>query len=161
MMHYSTSGQSLLKRKTFLRQSSDLRSSGKRRAQAMLEMAIVLPFLLVLVMLIIQYSLIMNAAVAVTNLSREGARFAATQTGSDKPIRDRVRSVCPPIIGASNLQDADIVITPTDVTARKPGSLISVAISYNMSRKLFLPATFFGYQIFAQNYTGQSTMMIE
>jgi Flp pilus assembly protein TadG len=133
-----------------------------RRGQTLVELALVLPILLMLLMMIVQYSIIMNAAASIKNLSREGARFAATQPDSDTDIKARMASVCPPTIKWSDVS-GNVTITPAEnATSRTTsGQLITVAISYNMSKKLFLPSKFFGIKIFSTNYSASTEMMIE
>jgi len=154
--------------------------SGKSRGQAIVEFALVLPVLLVLSMLIIQYGIIFYTTIGLTNLSREGARFAATQPAStvaatvatqDAAVRTRIQNVLPPSIKWADIQN-NITITCLDTAGndkdasgnpipRAAGLLIKVTITYNMSNKLFLPSTFFGVRIFSTNYTTFTTMMIE
>lgn len=131
-----------------------------RRGQALVEFALVLPVLLILTMLIIQYGIIAFTTSGLTNLSREGARFAATAPASDKDIKQHIRNVLPPSI---NYSDLTITITPDEGTdARKLNSkeLVYVSISYPMSKKLFLPSRFFGVPIFSQTFTTTTQMMV-
>lgn len=131
------------------------------RGQALVEFALVLPVLLVLSMLIIQYGIIFYTTLSVTNLTREGARYAATAPVSDDPIFTRIQNVMPPNIKYSDL---NITISPDEgdsVRAVGSGGLITVTITYDMSKKLFLPSTFFGAKIFSSTYSTQATMMVE
>ena len=135
--------------------------SRKNRGQALVEFALVLPVLLVLTMLIIQYGIIFYTSIGVTNLSREGARFAATAPASDTDINKRIKDVAPPNIKYSDLT---INITPASGSPDRvvgTRALIKVEVSYDMKKKLFLPSTFFGAKIFSETYTAQTTMMIE
>lgn len=133
-----------------------------RKGQAIVETALVLPILLILSMLIVQFAIVMNATSTLTNLTREGARFAATQPAADAPIRARIQQVCPPSILWTNIQN-NIVVTPAQNTAGRTmsGQLITVQITYNMRNKAFLPTTFFGIPLFQTNYVAYTTMMIE
>jgi Flp pilus assembly protein TadG len=150
-----------------------------RRGQALVEFALVLPVLLVLTMLIIQYGIIFYTTIGLTNLSREGARYAATlPASSDDDIVatqqastiTRMEDVLPPSIKWSDLYisatnnnftftylDKDGAESDTPVAS----GLVKVTITYNMSNKLFLPSTFLGAKIFSTNYTTSTTMMIE
>lgn len=137
------------------------RKSGKSRGQALVEFALVLPVLLVLTLLIIQYGIIFYTSIGVTNLSREGARFAATAPASDDDIEERIENVMPPNIKFSDLS---IVVSPSEGSADRvvgTRALITVEVSYDMKKKLFLPSTFFKVKIFNETYTAQTTMMIE
>lgn len=141
---------------------------GRRRASTLVEMALVMPILLVLSLFIIQYGVFMNAAVSLTNLSREGARFAVVQPETDSVIKARMQQACPPSIKWSDVQN-NIVISPAQGSSdRVVGSrqLITVQINYDMGKKLFLPATlnfpFMGkITLFNQTYSAKAVMMIE
>lgn len=130
----------------------------KRRGQVMIELAIVLPVMFVLALLIVQYSVLMNTAASVTNLSREGARYAARAPESDSAIKQQVRDAVP---NGITITDDDITISPASTANRSQGLPITVSVSYDMSKKHFLPANFFGLRIFAQSYVSSTTMMIE
>jgi len=141
--------------------------------QALVEFALVLPVLLILTMLIIQYGIIFYTTLSLTNLSREGARFAATQPAStdnsvistqQSSINTRMANVAPSNIVWNNVSST---ITYYDATSgseiSKPaaGALVGVSLTYDMSRKLFLPSTFLGIKIFSTSYTTFTKMMIE
>lgn len=135
--------------------------SGKSRGQALVEFALVLPLLLILTMLIIQYGIIFYTTIGITNLSREGARYAATAPASDDDIEERIEDVMPPSI---DYDDLSIDIEPdegSDDRVIGTRALISVEISYDMENKLFLPSTFLGVRVFSDTYTAQTTMMVE
>jgi len=141
----------------------------KNRGQALVEFALVLPVLLILTMFIIQYGIIFYTAIGLTNLSREGARFAATAPTSsdssqpDKDILQRMKDVLPANIAWSDVAPPNTVISANPSTSRytNSGGLITVTITYNMKKKLFLPSTFLGVTVFSSSYTTQTTMMIE
>jgi Flp pilus assembly protein TadG len=144
-----------------------------RRGQALVEFALVLPVLLILTMLIVQYGIIFYATISLTNLSREGARYAATLPASSDSdtynaqktaTNTRMSQVIP---GNIRWSDVSSTITYHDATsgdaidAPTSGALVQVTLTYNMSRKLFLPSTFLGVHIFNTNYTTSTSMMIE
>ena len=141
-----------------------LRSNSRRRGAAMVEMAFVVAILLTLTLGLIQWGIIMNASIALTNLSREGARFAAVkwkETGSDTMIKDYVK------LHADNngikASDLTITISP-DEAARltmASGTAITVTVSYDMNKKLFLPAQFFDAIFFNGTYKAEGSMMME
>jgi len=143
-------------------------NTARRRASTLVETALVLPILLVLSMFIIQYGIFMNAAVSLTNLSREGARFAVVQPEVDSTIKARMQQVCPATLRWSDVQN-NIVISPSEGSSlRVVGSrqLVTVQINYNMGNKLFLPATlnfpFMGkITLFNKTYSAKAVMMIE
>lgn len=129
------------------------------RGSTLVEFALVVTLLLVLSLLIVQYGVIMNATVTLSHLSREGARYAAVHPGTDAAIRSYVQTATPGLIKYS---DMTITITPTEGSAsRVSGNPITVTITYDMRRKLFLPSTFFGIPIFSPNYSTKATMLIE
>lgn len=134
----------------------------RHRGQALIEFAIVLPLLTVLALFIVQYGIIYRTTINLTNLTREGARYAATAPGSNSDIEDRVKAVIP-----SNINPDDVVINvlPDDESdpARKPGSggNITVEVEYDMRKKIFLPTTIFGAHIFAETYKTQATFAVQ
>jgi Flp pilus assembly protein TadG len=128
--------------------------AGKRRSgSAMVEFAIVVPFLLVLTMGLVQYGMLSNASSVVTNLTREGARYGAvhatetdttlngTSFPTDTAIKRYIQQVAEPTtIGAAGVPDDSISISPAvGDPSRKSGNPITVTITYDMRRKLFLP----------------------
>lgn len=142
---------------------------GVARGSTLVEFAMVLPILLMVSMLIIQYGLILNTALALTHLAREGARYAAVNpvaanpTGAgrtiDSDIEDNMQSKAS--LG-NTVTDAEITVTPTDAASRVPNSEIKVTITYNMKKKMFLPSKFFNVGIFGSGtYTTSTTMRIE
>lgn len=132
----------------------------KRRGAAIVEMAFVVVILLSLTMGILQWGLIMNASISVTNLSREGARFAAVNhaNGNDQ-IENYVKTNVPPGI---NADDLTVAISPAEGTPeRVSGQAITVSVSYNMSKKLFLPSEIFHVTFFNGTYKAEGRMMME
>ncbi len=141
----------------------------RRRGVALVEMALVLPIFLVLSLLLIQYGIYMNTATSLTNLSREGARYAAVQPLVDQDIKDHMEEACPDSLNWDHIED-NIVILPAEGSSyRKVGTrkLITVQINYSMSNKLFLPAQlrfpFMSQPIVLFNgiYTTKTAMMVE
>jgi Flp pilus assembly protein TadG len=133
---------------------------GRRRASTLVELALVMPMLLLLALLIVQYSIFMNTAASIINLSREGARLAVSSQASDDVIKARIQDLKGQY--GVNLADNDITITPVDDANRKlAGTLVTVSITYDMGKKLFLPPKLFGMTLFSQDYVGQTTMMMQ
>ncbi|MCS6863337.1 MAG: pilus assembly protein [Abditibacteriales bacterium] len=131
----------------------------RQRGATLVEFALVITFLLILSLLIIQYGVIMNTAITLSHLSREGARYAAVRPGTDAAIRSYIQTATPGLIKYS---DMTITITPAEGSStRVSGNPITVTITYNMQRKLFLPSTFFGIPIFSPTYSTKATMLIE
>lgn len=153
---------SKLRSRTFIYPTSGIRRN-RSAGQAIVETALVLPILLILSLMVVQYGIIAFTAVALTNLAREGVRFAATTPQSDAAIKERIQAVCPPSIRWADI-DRNIVITPRQGDyARATGTrqLITVEVGYNMANKMFLPRTFFGIRVFNTNYKAKASMMIE
>jgi Flp pilus assembly protein TadG len=131
----------------------------QQRGAILVEFAMVLTFLLVLSLTMIQYGVIMNATVTLSHLSREGARYAAVHPATDSAILSYIQSATPGLIKYS---DMTITVSPSQGSAQRvSGNPITVQISYNMQKKLFLPATFFGIPIFSPTYTTKAIMVIE
>lgn len=131
-----------------------------------MEFALVVPILLMLTLGIIQYGIIFMTMLSLTNLSREGARYAATAPSLDAPIDARIEALLPSNIQWSDIYPKNILILPKQGDASRvlgnasPG-LISVSITYDMRKKLFIPSTFFNFHIFNTTYTTTTYMMIE
>ena len=139
-----------------------VKNNRRRRGAAIVEMAFVVIILLSLTMGIIQWAFIMNASIGITNLSREGARYAAVHwadADSDNKIKNYVKSDVPPGI---NADDLDILISPAEGSiSRKSGDAITVTVTYDMSKKLFLPAEIFDVTFFSGTYKADGRMMME
>jgi Flp pilus assembly protein TadG len=136
-----------------------MKKRSQRRGATLIEFALVVTLLLVLSLLLVQYGVIMNTTVTLSHLSREGARYAAVHPTTDAAIRSYIQTATPGLIKYSDLT---ITITPTEgSSSRTSGNPITVTITYNMQKKLFLPSTFFGIPIFSPTYTTKATMLIE
>lgn len=156
-----------------------LQHRSKRRGQAILEMAAVVIVLLFLTMGLIQFALIANARITLTNLAREGARFAAvhaTEIDSDNnpdPAKG-IKAHVIKLADATTLADAGtrssvntitVTISPAETsppnplrTSTKP---IQVSVSYDMRHKFFLPVIFPGLANWGNQTTSSASMIIE
>lgn len=114
----------------------------------MVEFALIISLLLVLSLGLVQYGILMNKAIALSHVSREGGRYAAvraTQPDIDKDIKKYMIDV-----GRQNgltIAATDITVSPAQNTAAKPTNRtqyapLTITLTYNMGRHLFLPATF-------------------
>lgn len=130
--------------------------------QAVVEFALVLPVLMILALMIVQYGIIYRTAAQLTNLSREGARYAATAPTSDAAIDQRIEDVIPSNINYNDINIAFDPVSETDIR-RLPGSgsTITVIVTYDMSKKVFLPSTIFGIHIFVETYTARATFAVQ
>ncbi len=134
--------------------------SARKRGTALVEFALVLPILLLLSMGIIQYGIIFNATNSVSQIAREGGRSAAVnglKPNGDALIEQSVQTAAASTGLVVTPSDLSVAITPA-LASRSAGQPIDVAVTYNMRRKVFLPAmvpaTF-------STYTRHTTMMLE
>jgi len=138
---------------------------GRRSGQALIEMALVISALIMLTMGIIQYGIVYNATTSLTNITREGARYAAVK-GLDSSVTDdaiKARVVDISRTTPVTLTAANVTITPDKAgrTVAGDGTMVTVTVSYNMRPKLFLPTSFPGLSRFSSNYTTTGSMLIE
>lgn len=147
----------------------DFKQNHRRRGVALVELSLVLSILLGLSLLLIQYGIIMNTAVTLTNLSREGVRYAVVNPASDEAIKTYMYEVCPPG-GLKQNWNRDIKnnIVIVAYGTRQAGSKarMTVTINYNMANRLFLPSQLrlpFSrpIKIFNTTYSASSSMLIE
>lgn len=176
-----------MKQQKLIRRRGAVRASGRRRGSTLVEFALIAPLLLLISLGIVQYGVITNATNTLTNIAREGARFAAIKPGTSAApndgdtglnpgsgtIRNHVKNVC----AATTIRFADIDdpstgsgssyvapridITTPDSGGRIPGNRIVVTITYPMSRKLFAPNKLLGFRFFPDTYTSTATFVIE
>jgi Flp pilus assembly protein TadG len=117
---------------------ADVASSRKRRrregGQSLVEFAIVLPIFLVLVFGIIDFSMALRSYVALTNATREGARYGAL--GGTKGTFPASCSNPDTVVGrvcraASGLTLDDVRVTYPDAGGKLPGNAVVVAAEYD------------------------------
>lgn len=97
------------------------------RGQAIVEMALVLPLLIMILFGIVEFGRVLNTYIVVTNLSREGARFAAVG-GSDTAVTDFIKNAA-----AGSGFDVSLIQvqpSPPSINKRLRGSTIQVRVSY-------------------------------
>lgn len=134
----------------------------RRLGSVILETALVMPLMLLLVLGIIQYGFIMNASNALTQIARESARNAALNPLNDTNIKLFVKAECAKTaINYNDITDAGVSISPSVPSNRVAGSLVTVSLTYPMSRKLFLPSSFFGISIFNSTVVKSGDYLIE
>jgi Flp pilus assembly protein TadG len=124
------------------------RNSRRQGSVVFMEFFLLAPVLLLMALSVIQYGLIVRATTLVTNISREGARFAATsEKKSDEEIKEYVEQITKDAglipqnaeLGGNTLV---LTISPTENTpTRKVGEPITITVQYNMSPRIFLPGT--------------------
>lgn len=132
----------------------------------MVETALVLAaVLLPLTVGILQFGIVLNATNTLTQIAREGARYASvhgTEANSDAAIRTYVRAVAAGTsINSTDLSDSRINIAMLSGNARSSGNAIVVTLTYPMSKKVFI-GSFFPYMTkLKQDYTAKSTFVLE
>lgn len=156
-----------MRNKVSMRPSRKQRS--RRHGQALVELAFVTTILLSLTMGLIQWGMIYNASISLTNIARDGARYAAvhgTESNVEALVEDYVqtRLVVGTAIPASALPDANITVSFPNTNATS-GQPIRVSVEYDMRRKFILPSGKWGFLADTNNrwsrFTTTATMMIE
>lgn len=122
------------------------RWNARRRGQALLEFALIAPIFLALVLGVVQYGLLAQATEIVTNLTREGTRFAslgAQQKDDDiKNYIIRQAAETPLRRGTDNTKNDDLNIVVTPPTGKRAkGDQVQVQVTYNLRSRIFLPIT--------------------
>ena len=133
----------------------------RHRGQAIIEMALVVTILLFLTLGLIQYAMLANARITLTNLAREGARYAAVnalKTGSDNDIKDYVDLRVAEFTTLKDITRSDILLDFPE--GRQSGKPVKVDVSYNMRNKFILPVSFPGLARFG-TATATAVMVIE
>ena len=136
----------------------------KHRGQALVETALVITVLLFLSMGLIQFALIANARATMTNLSREGARYAAVhalESGSDTAIKNYVVTVADATPLSAVVANDVSVFPPFGNVLRKSSNSITVTVTYDMRKKFILPTTFPGLSRFGTSTSSTAIMVIE
>jgi Flp pilus assembly protein TadG len=136
--------------------------TGLARGQAMVEFALIATVAIIVLVIGIQFALIGQAALAVSQLSFAGARYASVNTSySQSQIQAYMLQVGSPTITSNN--GANLTITVTR-SANPDGSYfgqpVVVGISYNATSQLILPNPFLGIT-FPTTLTAQETAMQE
>ncbi len=142
--------------------------SNQRRGQTLVETALVLSaILLPLTVGILQFGIVLNATNTLTQLAREGGRYAAVRH-TDEEIRAYIAqaaagtSIKAIDLRPTALPDSRITIAMVPATAtRTPGNPIQVRITYPMGNKIFIGNSFAGILKINQNYVAQSTFVLE
>ncbi len=141
----------------FVHRSSQTR---KRRGQAIIEMALITTALLFLTLGLMQFALLANARITLTNLAREGARYAAmTKGATDRQIEDAViaAAASTPL---SDITRPEISVTPSPASARVPDGSVTVTVTYDLRKKLIPGVAFLGGSRWA-NTMATAVMVIQ
>ena len=100
------------------------KNNNKIKGQALVEMAIILPVLIALIFGMTDFARVLNAYLATTEASREGARVAAL-SGNDAAVVLAVNDAVP------NLDPTRLTVT-TLPAIRSRGDTITVTVTYNI-----------------------------
>ena len=135
-----------IKNQAMTRRFMSRRFTKRRRGQALLEFALIVPLFVALVLGVVQYGLLAQATEIVTNLTRDGARFAsigATQNDADiKSYIIRQAAETPLRRGTDNTVNDDFTISITPAEgSRSKGGQVTVRVTYNLRSRIFLPIT--------------------
>lgn len=133
--------------------------SRRRGGSVIVEFALVLPMLLILSMMIIQYGILLNATLTISNLARQGARFAAVHPESNDDITDYIKDNLP--VGFKAADITSIEISPAVAASRVTDSAVSVTVTYNMNKRIFMPKKFFGVNFMPSNFSSKAVMRVE
>ncbi len=120
--------------------------AGRRRGQALLEFALIAPIFVALALGVVQFGLLTQATEIVTNLTRDGARYAAFgPEKTDADIRKFIigqASQTPLRRGTDNTVNNDLSITIAPAEgSRNRGAQLTVTVTYNLRSRIFLPIT--------------------
>jgi Flp pilus assembly protein TadG len=145
------------------------KTCASRRGQAIIEMALVVTILLSLSLGLIQFAVLANARMALTNIAREGGRFASLnanapdkQSGGTTLTADgQIKQYIADVAAQTTLKTipaGNITISPAmNTTARASGQPITVTINYDLSQKFNFP----GMPKFGRNTTSTAVMVIQ
>ena len=139
--------------------------------QALVEFSLVLPILVFFVFMALQFAMILGAYVSVIQLARHSARYVAVHSEMyDNEIIDQAIEPNTP----SNLDFNDLVditidsgvcdsgdSTTNPCSDRTSGDPVTVSLRYDASDLLFLPTTFFGFQLPTTLPDLTATMVVE
>jgi uncharacterized protein (UPF0333 family) len=136
--------------------------AGLARGQAMVEFALIATIAIMVLVVGIQFALIGQAALAVSQLSFAGARYASVNTSyTQSQIRTYMVQEGSPTITSNNGSNLTITVTrSTNADGTYFGQPVTVSISYNATSKLILPNPFLGIT-FPTTLTAQETAMQE
>lgn len=107
----------------------------------MVEFALLLPVILLFAFVTIQLGLVANMYIASQQLTRETARYVSVHpTYTDTQIQSYIQRITPATIGYSNLA---YTVAPA-YGSRTSGTALTVTMTVTITRKIFLPRSFFG-----------------
>ena len=123
------------------------RRAARHGGQSIVETGFIIVILIGLTMGLVQFSFIYHTSLTLTNLAREGARFAGIH-GVDANVKNdlvaHLKSKCvqESAVNAADINVDTVKIYPT-LDATTPsytvGQPVTVEINYNMKKKFFVP----------------------
>jgi hypothetical protein len=146
------------------------RSARRRSGQTIVEAgAILVIFFIPISLGIVQFCVVLNATNSLTQIAREGGRYAAvhgTELNADAAIKDYIQAVAAgTTIRAADLPDGNITISMLTVNGLTPprasGNAINVRIRYEMRKKIFIPNFIPNMTLLRNDYYAQSTFVLE
>lgn len=132
------------------------------RGTTIVEFALVAPMLFLITALLVQFAMLGNAVLAMSQVSREGARSAAVGTNENTIIIQTMQKACVgTMLNSALINSSTVSIAPNDIADREPGVLVTVTLTYDLRRVMFLPTTFFGVSLVRTVASRSSSMRIE
>jgi Flp pilus assembly protein TadG len=123
---------------------SFVRAHRAHRGQALLEFALIATLVCGAVVGGVQSAIIFNAYLAMSDLTYQGARYAAVNPGyTSNQIKSFMQSIASPTIADNSGANLTISVAP-DTTPRAYGQSISVTVQYSLTNKIVLPNPFLG-----------------
>jgi Flp pilus assembly protein TadG len=114
----------------------------QRIGQTLVEFALILPIFLLLLLGVIQFAILGGVALAVNQAATACARYASLNPSlGQASVNAYLQTVASPLINDTNLQA--LGLQPAAVP-RTTGTSVTVTVTYNLNRKLFLGSSFFG-----------------
>lgn len=133
---------------------------GRRRGQSMVEFALILTVGLFVLLVSIQFALIGQAALAISQLAYQGARWASVNPNADQSaVAAFMKQAGSPTITRDGGTHLTITLTP-NTTPRTFGDPLTVNITYDATPQIVLPNPFLGIT-FPSTLTSQQTAMSE
>jgi Flp pilus assembly protein TadG len=132
------------------------------RGQAMVEFALIATVAIMVLVVGIQFALIGQAALAVSQLSFAGARYASVNTSyTQSQIKTYMVQEGSPTITSNSGAHLTVTVTrSTNADGTYFGQPVTVSVTYDATGKLILPNPFLGIT-FPTTLTAQETAMQE
>jgi Flp pilus assembly protein TadG len=127
-----------------LRQITRRAPSWLGRGQAMVEFAMIASLVIAIVIGGVQSALIFNAYLALSDLTYQGARYAAVNPGyTPTDVQTYMQSIASPVLMDNSGGNLSITISP-NVTPRAYGQSLTISVQYSLANKIVLPNPFLG-----------------